>query len=300
MEKSSYFIEEKALFGSFPTQDAVTELEKEGVRIFVDLTEKDESKTIPYVTEYEYIKFPIADHHVPDDLQSFSHFIVTLCIKIRNLVSDEKIREKMYIHCKGGHGRAGIVVACVLCYYFNIHPKDALKLTSKSHAARPKMRDKWRYIGSPQNSYQKEFVFNFFKTLKYGYSLSNKQTLGFNNDDKYSVEIDVGDKTYVFPTASIAFYAMYKEYPEDWDEHKKTYMYAVLDKKFRQHPSLKSRLLETGLRPLVKISKDTYWGCGRSAHSHSHTGSSHDSRGLNTHGKLLELLRETFLIESRN
>ena len=24
--------------------------------------------------------------------------------------------EKIYIHCKGGHGRAGLVVSCILCY----------------------------------------------------------------------------------------------------------------------------------------------------------------------------------------
>jgi hypothetical protein len=35
MERSSYFIKDKALFGSYPTQESVEELEKEGVRYFI-------------------------------------------------------------------------------------------------------------------------------------------------------------------------------------------------------------------------------------------------------------------------
>ena len=32
MDRSSYFIKDKALFGSYPTQSAIQELENEGVR----------------------------------------------------------------------------------------------------------------------------------------------------------------------------------------------------------------------------------------------------------------------------
>ena len=38
MENYSYFIENKALFGSYPSQETIEILEKEGVRYFVDLT----------------------------------------------------------------------------------------------------------------------------------------------------------------------------------------------------------------------------------------------------------------------
>ena len=40
MNYCSYFIKDKALFGSYPTQQSVEELEQEGVRYFVDLTQK--------------------------------------------------------------------------------------------------------------------------------------------------------------------------------------------------------------------------------------------------------------------
>jgi hypothetical protein len=43
MERCSYFIENKALFGSYPNQETVKYLESIGVVCFVDLTNKDET-----------------------------------------------------------------------------------------------------------------------------------------------------------------------------------------------------------------------------------------------------------------
>jgi hypothetical protein len=48
MDSSSFFIENKALFGSFPTQDKVRLLESEGVRWFINLTD-NRSITLMYI-----------------------------------------------------------------------------------------------------------------------------------------------------------------------------------------------------------------------------------------------------------
>jgi hypothetical protein len=48
MQNSSYFIENRALFGSFPKQQHVDELVDRGVRYFVDLTQSDEARIVPY------------------------------------------------------------------------------------------------------------------------------------------------------------------------------------------------------------------------------------------------------------
>ena len=50
MDNCSFFIKNNALFGGFPTQENVDELEKNGVRYFVNLTEKNEPKINPYKT----------------------------------------------------------------------------------------------------------------------------------------------------------------------------------------------------------------------------------------------------------
>jgi hypothetical protein len=127
--------------------------------------------------------------------------------------------------------------------------------------------------------------------------------MGMHNSSNHPVSIpDVG----VFANAQLAF--QYFREPEnveyvqsllhgkysqellegenkDWEENKIEYMYKVLEYKFRQNEELKKNLMNTGLRPLIKVSHDSYWGDGFNGH------------GKNIHGKLLVKLRSVFLLE---
>ena len=197
MERSSYFIKNRALFGSFPTQEAVKELEKIGVRYFVDLTHSNERHIMPYNTQYEYISFPITDHQVPKDRQTFSRLIVSLAEVIYSL--DKK--ELIYIHCKGGHGRVGVVVACLLCYIFELRPAEALEHTTMYHSNRKSMREKWRKIGSPQTYQQKNFVHQIRRPIYFYRAYKNGRTAGFSNFTTHPVTVpDLGR----FPTSEAA------------------------------------------------------------------------------------------------
>lgn len=327
MERCSYFIEHKALFGSFPDQHTVDALEREGVRYFIDLTENEEeflvlpqvvdpvgglstTKKIPYRTKYAYLHYPIKDRQIPSDWADFARLILRVCNIIKNLSEGEKI----YIHCKGGHGRSGIVVASILCVYNKWHPIAALKHTSECHARRPIMRDKWRRLGSPQSKYQKNFVLKFFRHLYYDDNQYENRRfseygnvrdfLGLANTSPHFVLLpDLG----FFTNAHLAFQAyrdptneayvqnlregkfcpnMIKEAPKDWEEKKSDYMYTVLEAKFKQHEGIRRNLMNTGLRTLVKDSIDIYWGCGNGP----------NGRGKNMHGRILMALREKFLM----
>lgn len=310
MERCSYFIEHKALFGSFPDQHTVDVLEREGVRYFIDLTENEEeflvlpqtapvstTKKIPYQTKYMYMHYPIEDRQIPKNWADFARLILRICNIIKNLEEGEKI----YIHCKGGHGRSGIVVASILCMYNKWHPIAALKHTSECHARRPIMREKWRRLGSPQSKYQKNFVLKFFRYLYYR---DDEDYLGLANISPHFVFLpNFG----FFPNAYLAFQAfrdptneiyiqnlregkfcpnMIKEAPKDWEEKKSDYMYTVLEAKFKQHEGIRRNLINTGLRTLVKDSIDIYWGCGNGP----------NGRGKNMHGRILMALREKFLM----
>ena len=295
MERCSYFIENKALFGSYPTQETVNYLETMGVVCFVDLTNKDETNITKYSTKVEYVNYPILDRKIPLNWKTFAKLILDCCEKIKQL----KVGEKIYIHCKGGHGRSGILVACILCYYNNLSVEESLRRTNKYHSERTFMKEKWRKIGSPQGKKQKDFVFKFFKHLKYKDINFNAITDCFSNHSNYKVTTELG----TFPNAYFAYQA-YKdgennEYlekmklgmnivvdkPKDWERHRTDYMYSVLKNKFIQNPEIKEILLNTGLRPLVKLSEDSFWGDGG------------HGRGKNYHGKLLEKIRYEFFQE---
>lgn len=299
MERCSYFIQDKALFGSFPTQEAVHVLEELGVRCFIDLTNSDESKTTPYITKYRYIKYPIVDRKIPEDWKSFAQLVVKICHIIHNLVEGEKV----YVHCKGGHGRSGIFVACIFCHYYSLNSDESLRQTAKCHSNRPQMREKWRKLGSPQGKKQKDFVHRFFRPLKITKPEITGYTMGMHNLTDYSVTIpNVG----IFQNLQLAFQyyraphnTKYVEnllkgkfcqelldgHNRDWEENKVNYMYKVLEYKFRQHDDIRRNLMNTGLRPLVKVSQDMFWGDGGNGH------------GKNIHGKLLNKLRSIFLLE---
>ena len=286
MQRCSYFLKNKALFGSFPSQEEVNYLESEGVRVFLDLTEINEEKTIPYRTKYKYIKYPIPDHYQPTNWRSFSELIVY----ISNTISNLEKHEKIYCHCKGGHGRSGMLVAAFLCYKFNLSSEEGLMMTRYYHSLRPEMRDKWRKIGSPQGKKQKDFIRKFFRPLRY-YQEDDKErfTDCFCDESHHSITISLG----TFPNAYCAIKA-YRDpenteyiealqngyYDEELlsDKASRTdsisSIYKVLYAKVQQHLEISEKLMKTGLRPLI------------------------NEAGLENHSKILTMIRSELLYDS--
>lgn len=304
MDRCSYFIKDKAMFGSYPSQISVEELEKEGVCCFLDLTCEGETGITKYITNGKYITYPIQDRKVPYDWKSFSKLIIT----ISNIIKGLETNEKIYIHCRGGHGRSGIVVACILCFIYKMHPVKALRLTSAYHSVRKEMREKWRKIGSPQTNGQKYFVFKFFEPIYFYKAYKRGYTSGFSNFSYHSVNVDelgsfssaVGafnafkdptnieyiNKQLCAPTPiDSKHYGLECKVREDWDDVKDDIMLKILTLKFDQHIDIRENLINTGLRPIVYHSLyDTYWGDGY-------------TEGKNVLGKILVKIRNRLYIE---
>jgi predicted NAD-dependent protein-ADP-ribosyltransferase YbiA (DUF1768 family) len=241
MNNCSYFIKDKALFGSFPTQESVDELEREGVRYFVDLTDNlNETKITPYKTQYTYINFPIKDHYVPTNWVAFAQFI----LKIAKIIKNLKNIEKVYINCRAGHGRSGVVVACLLCLIFDLTPQQALDYTTKCHSNRAVMKEKWRKIGSPQTFLQKKFVNKFFEPLKIYHLNKNSILLGFSNISNHPVTIE--DKKFENSEQAIKY-----QFEKNLENNKISVIKDILKAKFDQNKDIHKNIINTGLRPFV-------------------------------------------------
>ena len=293
MDTSSEFIENKARFGSFPTQEQVEELELNGVRHFIDLTHSHETKITPYTTKYNYVNFPLPDRSIPPNWGVFACLIKYLSKLIKKLDGDQKV----YIHCKGGHGRSGVVVASLVSYMFKYNPSDSLVYTDRCHFQRKIMREKWRTLGSPQTNKQKEFVIRFFSILSFYKPYTRGYTAGFSNFSLHCVNY----KNKVFPTAEAAVQAQKNptdpEYVKrqidadspitskrmgsktnirkDWKNVANDIMLQILKCKFEQHPYLKETLLNTGLRPIIQHTRgDSFWGDGPSGEGDNRLGKS--------------------------
>jgi len=276
MNTSSYFIKNRALFGSYPTQEIVYELEEIGVRYFVDLTYSDERMIREYNTNYTYIRYPIIDRRIPQDWNTFTQFILKLSRTIRHLKYNdiEKKHELLYLHCKGGHGRSGVVVACLLCFMGNYDPLKSLRLTSHYHSKRKTMRDIWRTMGAPQNHIQRNFVYRFFEPIYFFKAYKSGSTMGMSNFSLHSVKTELG----TFPTSESAFQAyknpsdikyinqqiesrspayskqlgMNCDLRSDWHTIRDKIMNKIVRLKFEQHEDIRTNLINTRLRPIIE------------------------------------------------
>jgi len=284
MDRCSEFIKNKAFFGPYPSHEYVKEYEENGVKFFIDLTFSDEKNIVPYITNYTYINYPIPDRRIPTNWKKFSNLIV----RIGNILKSLNLNEKIYIHCKGGHGRCGILVACMLCYLYNISPSEAIDKTTIYHNTRKNMKEKWKKIGSPQTRSQKHFVSKFFEPL-FIYNNCNNFLNGLNNSTDGKVTIPgVG----TFLTATLAFNSFKSISDNDietnkWDNVKNSVMELILKYKFEQNTNIRDNLLQTGLRPIIVQSVDLYWG-------------KMNDIGLNILGQIISKLREQFYNELFN
>lgn len=165
----------RVLFGSYPTREGMRVLQDIGVRYIVDLTTPSEKTRLePYnAKEYDmtYIHFPIKDNFVPYDMESFNEFIMWLIHIIQAL----KENEHVYIHCKGGHGRSGMIVCCVLCIMFGLTPSQSIQEVTHGHRQRPDIGAKWKMRLCPSNEIQRIFVDRVFQS---NHCIQNQRSSG--------------------------------------------------------------------------------------------------------------------------
>jgi ribA/ribD-fused uncharacterized protein len=285
---SSYFVPESSLFGGFPKQAQVDELISLGVRYFIDLTFPEEVNT-KYVLPENcfYINYSIPDRGIPISVSKFTSLVLFVYDTISN-------GNKVYIHCKGGHGRSGILVAALI-YLLNpgISSEEALKRTSEYHSNRKIMREKWRKMGSPQTHYQKKYIITFFSDLIFFRAYRTGSSTGFSNYSLHSVKVNENDSVYLpcgdFPTSESLFQATKnpddKNYVQkqiqaknpkisksiankiipykEWESKKLEIMSIIVKLKFTQNKSILNNLLFSGLRNIIYNSRtDDFFGIG--------------------------------------
>lgn len=161
----SSFLYDQAYFGGYPSRENFQELIENDFIYFIDLTTLRERKRLEYdysleIPKYKnlfYINFSIIDNNIPSSQVLFLEFI--------NFLKDIiKTKKKIYIHCKGGHGRSSLVVASLLCHLYLYPPHKAFGLTKNFHEQRNNLKEKYRGILCPQLYSQRKFIMDTFKT----------------------------------------------------------------------------------------------------------------------------------------
>lgn len=247
MNRSCFFYQDKALFGSYPTQENINILESIGVRWFIDLTTQKDN-LIEYKTKYNKIKYPIIDHNIPKDWYSFTKLLYKIKIILDNLkyINEIEGNEKIYLHCRGGHGRSGTVAACILSFYLKIDSKESLEIINKCHKTRKDMSEKSRSLNVPNKIKQISFVHKFFSPLVF-YSNSNDSRFLLSMYSKHSIYVD---NMYFSNCNDAIFY--YTKFNNDNMSN-----FEIIEKiillKLKQHEEVYIFLSKTGMRPIIDL-----------------------------------------------
>lgn len=158
LENTYWVLPERVLAGEHPsgesesdTRDRLDRLRVAGINYFIDLTEEGESpdyrRLLP--KQSHYLRCSIQDTAVPDDIAQMHE----IQLRIRNALA---LGRRIYIHCRAGIGRTGLVVGCYLAEG-GLNGESALKALNelwrqseraKSWPAVPQTEEQADYIRS--------------------------------------------------------------------------------------------------------------------------------------------------------
>jgi hypothetical protein len=230
------------MFGAYPSPSQLTTLEELQTDYIVKLTIPHEKNVEPYTTSIPIIDLPIKDNSVPQDWEAFSFQIVRLV----QLLQDGK---RMYIHCKGGHGRSCLVVTCILHYvHTTMNARDAIEETIRIHNQRTNLSIRWKGIKSPFSKSQYIFLYKFLNPICILKSYNTGYQAGFSGSSLFQLDHPLGsfsnlDAAYQTVRLQPTFTTPYAE------------MLALVWMKFRAYPELQENLIRTGIRRIYDHSR---------------------------------------------
>lgn len=184
----------KVYFGPFPNQLMIDRLIDEKFDLVVNLTmyneniynenEKEEDKIMYRIPKNKYIAYPIKDNDIPECPISYC----SLILKLKQYYEENK---KIYIHCRGGHGRSGMVSTSL---FISLKPdkniKSVIEDINSSHINRTILRNKWKKKSAPFNYTQYSFILKIHKNIYININNKHYGWLVFNDKLEYK------DKSY--------------------------------------------------------------------------------------------------------
>lgn len=157
---SSSLLNKRLRFGKYPTDEEVAKLVRHKYLIFIDLCPEEEITWDPYNTDNIIrIHYPIKDRTAnrAANIGSAKDFDI-LIQRIKEYIEND---QRVYIHCRGGHGRSALLSAILYGIITESDGQTSLDKIYEAHQRRTEMKDKMRKLGAPQTAAQKRKVINY-------------------------------------------------------------------------------------------------------------------------------------------
>ena len=125
----------------------------------------------PYFPKFEYYSkvlnnnflfyyFPIKDGTIPP--------INIMILYIKAILEIIRKGRKIYVHCAGGHGRSGTVLACIIGSIYDLTIEEILEYIQNQHDSRRITDKRARYpTRSPNTNEQIQFVKEYLTFIKF-------------------------------------------------------------------------------------------------------------------------------------
>jgi hypothetical protein len=235
------FYHDIGFFGAYPAQECIDLLEKLNFDFIIRLTVDNEKNVVDYTTRIPMIYYPIKDNHTPQNTEIFNIFI----IYISQLLIEGK---KIFIHCKGGHGRSCLIITCLLYYLLpGINSREAIEKTIMIHNQRNDLSVRWKNIKSPFSKTQYVFLYKILNPICILKAYNTGYQAGFSGSSLFEIQTEYG----IFSNLDAAFQSIriQTEY-KDFD-----IMLVLTRMKFEQYPELYHNLVLTGIRKIYDYSR---------------------------------------------
>ena len=141
------------------------------------------------------LSFPIQDKSVATDqvLEKIVNEVLTriqrkekIYVRLRKnsefaASSQKKNSKQKQLHCKGGHGRTGVTVSCLISKLYNLDPYYSLQICSAYHDHRADIEEKPNVYSSPETHIQKDQVYRVIN------SWISKKIISINQDKQEEI-----------------------------------------------------------------------------------------------------------------
>lgn len=129
-----------------------------GIRHFIDLTEEGELRPYAHLlpSDATHTRFPIKDCSAPTNIEGVQRLL-------QHIEELKKTNDYVYVHCRSGVGRTGMIVACYISQELEEPDvKHTLEVLREYYSKMPKSA----YRNVPETKAQIDFIEQFIKTDK--------------------------------------------------------------------------------------------------------------------------------------